>query len=76
MKTIHTAQQILASMAAHGDEERFISECQEQADRIVHIGYDDTTTAIIWHFADLSRIEFDPHDEYIRAFSPNQHMVP
>lgn len=76
MNTIHKAQEILASMAAHGDEERFISECQEEAARIDHIAYGDSTAAIIWYFPDLSRIEFDPKDEYIRAFSPSKHRVP
>lgn len=76
MNTIHKAQEILASMAAHGDEERFISECYEEAARIDQIAYDDKTAAIIWYFPDLSRIEFDPHDAYIRAFSPSKHRVP
>lgn len=74
MKT--TAHQLITSMAAHGDEERFISECYEEAARIDQIVYDDKTAAIICYFPDLSRIEFDPHDSYIRAFGPSQHMVP
>ena len=72
----HMAEQILASMAAHDDEERFINDCAEKAEQIVYIGYDETTTGITWHFPDSSRIEFDPRDKYIRAYSPSKHRVP
>lgn len=75
MKNQKIAQQLLASMARHGDTKRFISDCSDKAYRFVEIGHDDTTTAFIFHFPDGSRVEFDPADKYIRAFSSNEHFA-
>lgn len=74
MKNKYIAQQLLASMASHDDNDRFIAECNEKADRVVREGYNLTTTSIVWYFPDSSRIEFARDDEYIRAFWPNQHL--
>lgn len=67
---MHTAQQLFNSMTAHDDVERFISDCYDKADRIVEKGYNDTTTALIFHFLDSSRVELYPHDERISIFGP------
>jgi hypothetical protein len=74
MKIIHTAQQLLKSMAAHGDTKRFITECTRQAHTIEETPYKDSDSAFIFHFPDASRVEFDPSDKYIRAYSPSQHL--
>ena len=70
METIHTAEQLLNSLAAHDDVGRFISDCYGKAERIVETGYNDTTTSLIFHFLDSSRAELYPHDERISIFGP------
>lgn len=70
MKNQNIGPTLLASMAAHGDTDRFIADCWEKADRVVEFGRDETTDAQIFYFPDGSRIEFDRHDSHIRAFSP------
>lgn len=70
MMNTHTAAKLLNSMSAHKDVNRLISDCYENAYRIVEIGYEDTTTELIFHFADSSRVEFYPEEELIRIACP------